>query len=78
MINAWSEPIDFSVPEPLRGSAWRVEVDTADPGTAGRAVAVGARAGVQPDAPQPASGKTPDWDIHLTGARQFRATTPSR
>jgi isoamylase len=47
MINAWSEPIDFSIPEPLRGSAWRVEVDTADPGTAGRAVAVGAGAGVQ-------------------------------
>ena len=45
MLNAWSEPIDFSIPEPLRGSAWHVEVDTADPAAAGRAVDIAA--GVQ-------------------------------
>ena len=36
MINAWSEPVDFSIPEPLRDTAWQVEVDTAQPDAAGR------------------------------------------
>ena len=31
MLNAWWEPLDFSVPEALRSFEWRVEVDTADP-----------------------------------------------
>jgi len=45
MINAWSEPLHFSVPEPLRSIAWQVEVDTAEPDAAGRAG--DAAAGVQ-------------------------------
>ena len=36
MINAWSDALDFSVPEPLRSFAWQVELDTAEPGAAGR------------------------------------------
>jgi isoamylase len=31
MINAWWEPIDFTVPESLRRLGWQVEVDTASP-----------------------------------------------
>ena len=39
MLNAWWEPMDFSVPEPLRDLAWQIEIDTADhAGAAGRAV----------------------------------------
>jgi glycogen operon protein len=38
MLNAWWEPLEFSVPESLRGLGWRIEVDTADPGAPGRAV----------------------------------------
>jgi isoamylase len=38
MMNAWWEPLDFSVPEPLRTLGWRIEVDTNEPGAAGRAV----------------------------------------
>ena len=38
MLNAWWEPLDFNVPLALRGSEWRIEVDTADPGTAGSVV----------------------------------------
>jgi isoamylase len=38
MLNACSEPLDFSIPESLRGTAWRIAVDTADPAAAGRAV----------------------------------------
>jgi isoamylase len=37
LINAWWEPLDFTIPESLRGLAWRVEVDTSTPGGAGRA-----------------------------------------
>ena len=35
MLNAWWEPLDFTIPEPLQGLAWRVEVDTAAPDSAG-------------------------------------------
>ena len=35
MLNAWWEPLDFTIPEPLRGLEWRVEVDTAAPDSAG-------------------------------------------
>ena len=35
LLNAWWEPLDFRIPEPLRGLAWRVEVDTAAPDSAG-------------------------------------------
>jgi pullulanase/glycogen debranching enzyme len=35
MLNAWWEPLDFSVPESLRGPGWLVEVDTGDPGASG-------------------------------------------
>ncbi len=38
MLNAWSQPLDFSIPASLRGTGWQIEVDTAEPGTAGRAV----------------------------------------
>ena len=38
MFNAWWEPLDFTVPEALRDSGWRVEVDTAEPDTAPRAI----------------------------------------
>ena len=38
MFNAWWEPIDFSVPEPLRNLGWQLEIDTADPEAAGRVV----------------------------------------
>jgi glycogen operon protein len=38
MFNAWWEPLGFTVPAGLRGSQWVVEVDTADPGSAGRIV----------------------------------------
>ena len=35
MLNAWWEPLDFRVPDSLLGLGWRIEVDTAKPGTAG-------------------------------------------
>jgi isoamylase len=38
MLNAWWEPLDFRVPEPLRDLGWRTEVDTADPRAADRVV----------------------------------------
>ena len=38
LFNAWWEPLNFSVPESLRGVAWRIEIDTADPAAAGRPV----------------------------------------
>ncbi len=38
LINAWWEPLDFSVPTSLRGLRWRIELDTADPPAAGGAV----------------------------------------
>ena len=38
MLNAWWEPLDFSMPESLRGLGWRIETDTADPKGANRAV----------------------------------------
>jgi glycogen operon protein len=28
LINAWWEPLDFTIPESLRGLAWQVEIDT--------------------------------------------------
>jgi hypothetical protein len=37
-LNAWWEPLEFTVPEPLRGLGWQIEVDTNGPSTAGRAV----------------------------------------
>jgi isoamylase len=38
MLNAWWQPLDFSIPTSLRDLGWRIEVDSADPATAGRAV----------------------------------------
>ena len=38
MFNAWWEPLDFTLPEGLRDSAWVVEVDTASPALTGRTV----------------------------------------
>jgi isoamylase len=39
MFNAWWEPLEFSVPEPLGDLNWVVEVDTSQPQNAGSAVA---------------------------------------
>jgi glycogen operon protein len=38
MLNAWWEPLEFRIPPPLVGIGWQVEIDTADPGAAGRAI----------------------------------------
>jgi isoamylase len=38
LINAWWEPLDFSVPTALRDRGWRVEIDTAEPSASGGAV----------------------------------------
>ncbi|HEY1517042.1 MAG TPA: glycogen debranching protein GlgX [Solirubrobacteraceae bacterium] len=38
MLNAWWEPLDFTIPELLRAMSWRVEVDTDTPDVAGRAI----------------------------------------
>jgi glycogen operon protein len=38
MLNAWLEPLDFTVPDSLRNLTWQIEVDTSDPKTAGRAI----------------------------------------
>ncbi len=38
LFNAWWEPLDSTVPDPLRSLAWLIEVDTNDPSAAGRAV----------------------------------------
>jgi len=38
MIDAWWEPLEFTVPDPLRDLRWRVEIDTEHPDAAGRAV----------------------------------------
>ena len=38
LINAWWEPLDFAIPESLRGLAWRAEVDTSAPDGTGRAI----------------------------------------
>ena len=45
MLNAWWEPLDFSLPEPLRGLDWEVELDTADPDVAGQPIDPGHRSG---------------------------------
>ena len=38
MLNAWWEPLEFAIPDSLRDLGWQIEVDTFDPGTAGRDV----------------------------------------
>jgi isoamylase len=38
MLNSWWEPLEFTVPDPLRDLGWRVEIDTEHPDTAGHAV----------------------------------------
>ena len=38
MVNAWWDPLDFTIPEPLRGLDWRIEVDTAAPDSDGGTV----------------------------------------
>ncbi|HTP21320.1 MAG TPA: glycogen debranching protein GlgX [Solirubrobacteraceae bacterium] len=38
LLNAWWEPLDFTIPESLRGMAWQVEVDTNAPDEIGGAV----------------------------------------
>jgi glycogen operon protein len=38
MFNAWWEPLAFTVPPSLRSLPWQIEIDTADPAGAGRAV----------------------------------------
>ena len=38
MLNSWWEPVDFTLPDPLRDLGWRVEIDTEHPDAAGREV----------------------------------------
>ncbi|HUA45582.1 MAG TPA: glycogen debranching protein GlgX [Solirubrobacteraceae bacterium] len=38
MFNAWWDPLEFTVPNPLRDLGWQIEVDTSDSRTGGRAV----------------------------------------
>jgi isoamylase len=38
MLNSWWEPVDFTLPDPLRDLAWRVEIDTEHPNAAGHEV----------------------------------------
>ena len=38
MLNSWWEPLEFTLPDPLRDLAWRVEIDTEHPDAAGREV----------------------------------------
>jgi isoamylase len=38
LLNAWWDPLDFTIPEPLRGMPWQVEVDTNAPDAAARPV----------------------------------------
>jgi glycogen operon protein len=38
MLNAWWEPLSFTVPDSWRNLSWQVEVDTYEPGAAGRAI----------------------------------------
>jgi isoamylase len=38
MLNAWWEPLDFTLPAPVRDLVWQVDVDTADPGLTGHRV----------------------------------------
>jgi hypothetical protein len=38
MINAWWEPLDFSIPDSLRDLSWQVELDTAAPNDAERII----------------------------------------
>ena len=59
MLNSWWEPLDFTVPDSLRDLGWRVEIDTADPDAAGRAV--------DPSAPVTLTGRS------LTAAAQHTA-----
>lgn len=38
MLNSWWEPLEFTVPDPLRNLGWRVEIDTEHPHATGREV----------------------------------------
>jgi isoamylase len=38
LINAWWEPLDFTLPESLRDISWHIEVHTADPSSSGSAL----------------------------------------
>ena len=38
MLNSWWEPLDFTIPDPLRDLGWRVEIDSEHPDAARRAV----------------------------------------
>jgi len=38
MLNAWWEALNFNIPDALRDLGWQIEIDTFDPGAAGRAV----------------------------------------
>jgi len=38
MLNAWWEPLGFTVPDSLHGLSWHVEIDTANPDATGRAL----------------------------------------
>ncbi len=50
LLNAWWEPLEFSVPESLRSLEWQVELDTANPAAA--------RRDVDPSASVPVAGRS--------------------
>jgi isoamylase len=50
-VNAWWEPLDFTLPATRENAAWHLEVDTYDPAASGRsatAQAAGQRVTVGP------------------------------
>ena len=38
LLNSWWEPLDFTVPDPLRDLGWHIEIDTANPAASVTAV----------------------------------------
>jgi isoamylase len=48
LVNAWWEPLDFTVPVTRPGAAWQPEIDTFDPGRAAPARAAGDQVTVSP------------------------------
>jgi len=64
LVNAWWEPLDFTLPATRPDARWAVEIDTHDPGAqagdrgAGEAIPVGPRSVVVLKSPRPALRRT--------------------
>ena len=56
LVNAWWEPLDFVLPDTRPEAAWQVEIDTYDPGAAGR-IGGGPPQGRRPRHRRPALGR---------------------